>query len=221
MVSEMSLPKPTAILFDWDNTLVDTWPMIHRALNMTLNYMEHPEWSFEKVKSNVTKSMRDSFPELFAERWEEAADHYQKSYRSIHLDTIAPLAGAEDMLKAASAVAKLGLVSNKKGPSLRLESAHLGWDSYFGIAVGAQDAARDKPAPEPALMALKALGVEPSPRVWFVGDTVVDLECANAIGAVPILYGDHALEGNLFEGAAFSAQVKSHAELTALIQSAI
>ena len=29
------LPRPRAILFDWDNTLVDSWVTIHEALNIT------------------------------------------------------------------------------------------------------------------------------------------------------------------------------------------
>ncbi len=214
----MILPKPTAILFDWDNTLVDTWPMIHTALNMTLRYMEHPEWSFDKVKSGVTKSMRDAFPAMFAERWEEAADHYQQSYRSIHLDHLRALPGAAELVKQAAKVAKLGIVSNKRGISLRKELAHLGWEQYFGTAVGADDAVRDKPAPDPALMALAALETESTRSVWFIGDTVVDLECANAIGATPILYGDHRVEGDRYEGAPFAAHVRDHAALAELIQ---
>lgn len=217
----MTLPKPDAILFDWDNTLVDTWPLIHRALNMTLQHMEHPAWSIEKVKSNVTKSMRDSFPEMFAERWEEAALHYQQSYRSINLQSLVALDGAEAMLAEAARVAKLGVVSNKRGDSLRKELQHIGWEKYFGTAVGAGDAARDKPAGDPAHMALKAMGMPESACVWFVGDTVVDIECAKHIGATAVLYGDHATEGNLFEGVPFAAQVRSHAELAALIRAAI
>ena len=89
-----TLPKPRAILFDWDNTLVDTWPLIHSALNMTLRYMGHPEWSLEKVHAEVKHSMRDSFPAMFGDRWEEAGKHYQASYRSINLSELTPLPGA-------------------------------------------------------------------------------------------------------------------------------
>lgn len=220
MVPEMTLPKPAAIIFDWDNTLVDTWPMIHTALNMTMRYMEHPEWSFEKVKSNVTKSMRDSFPELFKDRWEEAAQHYQQSYRAIHLETIKPLEGAEQMLQRAATQATLGIVSNKRGDSLRKELAHLGWDKYFATAVGSGDAAHDKPAGDPVWMALAAMDIPRTAPVWFIGDTVVDIECAKNIGATAILYGDHPTEGNIFEGFPYAAQVRSHEELTQLISSA-
>lgn len=216
----MMLPKPDAILFDWDNTLVDTWPLIHRALNLTLRHMEHPEWSFEKVKTNVTKSMRDAFPEMFAERWEEAAHHYQQSYRAIHLESLVALDGAEAMLAEAAKVAKLGLVSNKRGDSLRKELQHIGWEPYFLTAVGAGDAARDKPAPDHPNMALEAMGVPKDATLWFIGDTVVDIECAQAIGAHAVLYGDHVLEAGLFEGFPVAAQVRSHAELAKLIAAA-
>ena len=33
----MRLRPPRALLFDWDNTLVDTWSVIHHALMATLN----------------------------------------------------------------------------------------------------------------------------------------------------------------------------------------
>src|SRR5947207_1478268 len=36
------LPRPRAILFDWDNTLVDSWVTIHEALNITMAAMDKP-----------------------------------------------------------------------------------------------------------------------------------------------------------------------------------
>ena len=211
----MTLTKPTAILFDWDNTLVDTWPTIHTALNMTLRYMQHPEWSLEKVKTNVKQSMRDSFPEMFGNRWEEAAEHYQQSYRSIHLAHLQPLAGAVAMLSAAKV--PLGVVSNKRGDTLRTEMQHLGWEHFFTAAVGAGDAARDKPHAEPALLALEKLKLSPTRSVWFVGDTVVDLQCATAAGLTPILYGDHLTQGAAHEGAPFAAHARDLQALQEMI----
>ena len=32
----LQLPKPKAVIFDWDNTLVDTWPLIHEAIDKTM-----------------------------------------------------------------------------------------------------------------------------------------------------------------------------------------
>ena len=212
------LPTPRAILFDWDNTLVDTWPLIHRALNMTMRHMDHPEWSIEKVRGEVKHSMRDSFPALFGDRWEEAARFYQLSYRSINLAELMPLPGANAMLAAIPRDRVFtGVVSNKQSVSLRQEVPHLGWAHFFNILVGATDAQRDKPFPDPALLALRDSGVEPGPQVWFIGDTNADLGCANNIGATAILYGDHATEGMTLNGDPFAAHVRTLAELEALI----
>lgn len=217
-----NLPKPYAVLFDWDNTLVDTWPIIHRALNMTMRAMGCEEWSFEKVKANTKKSMRESFPDLFGDRWEEAAKHYQQSYRAINLEHLTALPGAEAMLQALKSKGVfVGAVSNKRGETLRTELAHIGWDKYFAIAIGAGDAARDKPSGDPALLALKDYAGPREGHVWFVGDTSVDLGCAAEINATAILYGEHEPSAALHEGLPFHAHVHDHTALTPLLLAAI
>lgn len=214
------LPTPRAILFDWDNTLVNTWPIIHTALNMTLRHMDHQEWTYERVRAEVKQSMRDSFPLLFGERWKDAAKHYQTSYRAIHLEELAPLSQAEAMLASIPRPEIfVGVVSNKMGSTLRKEIAHLGWEGYFDVAIGAGDAARDKPHPDPVLLALQGSGIHPSPALWFVGDTAVDLEVAQAVGATPVLYGEVATTASQLEGFPFAAHVHNHHALQTLIQS--
>ncbi|MFM9890901.1 MAG: HAD family hydrolase [Rickettsiales bacterium] len=218
----MSLPKPRAILFDWDNTLVDTWPLIHEALNMTLRHMEHPEWSFAKVRGEVKKSMRDAFPGLFGERWEVAAEHYQNSYRSIHLERLTALADAEATLRAIPrSEIFVGLVSNKKGDALRKELTHLGWDHLVDIAIGAGDAATDKPTAAPVLLALQGTTLKPGPDMWFVGDTGIDLETAKNTGCTAILYGDHVTDAGSFEGFPFTVHARDHVALAAIITEAM
>jgi phosphoglycolate phosphatase len=214
-----TLTKPRAILFDWDNTLVNTWPLIHSALNMTLRHMDHPEWTYERVTREVKQSMRESFPAMFGDRWQEAAAHYQQSYRAVHLEQLTPLPHVLEMLEAIPADIFVGLVSNKQGPTLRLELAQLGWQKYFKVAIGASDAARDKPHPDPVLLALKDSGIAPAPDVWFVGDTGVDLGVAEATGSTAILYGDHDVDGDpsTYDGHHVDAHVRDHVALKALI----
>ncbi len=211
---------PRAILFDWDNTLVDTWPLIHKALNMTLRHMEHPEWSLARVRAEVAHSMRDSFPAMFGERWQEAATHYQNSYRAIHLQELMALPGAEAMLAAIPEDVFVGVVSNKQGVTLRKEIPQLGWSEHFDVAIGSTDAPRDKPYADPALLALQDSGIEAGPDVWFIGDTIADLGCAKNAGMSAILYGDHQTDGSSYDGYPFVAQAKDQAELQALIAKA-
>jgi phosphoglycolate phosphatase len=215
-----SLPSPRVILFDWDNTLVDTWPVIHRALNATFAFMDHAPWSLEQVKRDVKHSMRDSFPALFGDRWEIAAERYQHEYRAIHMDAIAALPEAEatlDYIHAAGIFT--ALVSNKRGVSLRKEVESLGWNHYFKASIGSQDAPRDKPDPAPAHLALADAPITEGASIWFVGDTGVDLACGQAIGATAILYGDHTTDGMQHDGFPFHAHARTHANLKALLQS--
>ena len=180
--------RPRAIIFDWDNTLVETWPAIHEALERTFAHFGMTPWTLDEVKQRVRQSMRESFPPLFGERWEEAGALFKQSFAEIHLERLQPLDGATDMLAAlAGDGIYLGVVSNKSGDLLREEATFLGWDRYFGKIIGAFDAERDKPAPDPVHMALAGSGLECGPDVWFAGDTDIDLECAANSGCTPVL----------------------------------
>jgi phosphoglycolate phosphatase len=182
------LPRPRAILFDWDNTLVDNWAVIHEALNAALGHMGHPLWTLAETRARVRASARDSFPAMFGERWREAERVFYDAFMAQHLQRLSPMAGAAPMLqRLAGDGIYLAVVSNKKGPVLRREAEHLGWVGHFASLVGAGDAARDKPAREPVALALAAARLAPGPEVWFVGDTDIDIECGANSGCSTVL----------------------------------
>jgi phosphoglycolate phosphatase len=184
------LSRPRAIVFDWDNTLVDSWATIHDALNFLMAAMDRPLWSIEETRERVRLSLRESFPVIFGERWQEAQRIYLDRFRAIHLERLTPFPGREPMLRTLVAAGTyLAVVSNKTGAVLRNEVAHLGWSALFGAVVGAGDAPIDKPHHAPVELALQPSGISPGGQVWFVGDTAVDMECARAAGCVPVLLG--------------------------------
>ena len=196
----MSLPRPKAILFDWDNTLIDSWAIIHEAMNTTLKHFDMQTWTLNETRSRVRKSMRDSFPLLFGDDWPAAADVFYGRYRDIHVSRLAPLPGSADMLQAIHEQGVfLAVVSNKMGEYLRLEAAHLGWDRYLSNLVGANDAPADKPSPAPVHMALDGSGHQPALDVWFVGDADIDLECAANTGCTSILVREAPPEPGEFD----------------------
>ncbi len=184
------LPRPRALLLDWDNTLVDTWPCIGKATNITLKTMGFDPWSEEEIRARVAGSLRDTFPKIYGERWEEARDVYYKAFGEVHLEMLKALEGAEDVLNLSSkAGLYLGVVSNKTGRYLRAEAEHLGWSRFFGGIVGAQDASRDKPDPEPVHLALSTGNIRAGADVWFVGDAPIDVTCGRAAGCTTIIVG--------------------------------
>ncbi|HWI26148.1 MAG TPA: HAD family hydrolase [Stellaceae bacterium] len=189
--------RPRAVLFDWDNTLVDSWETIHAALVVTFTAMGHEPWSLQETKLRVARSLRDSFPVLFGERWQEAQKLYLDAFTAIHLERLKPMEGSGEMLAALASAFHLGVVSNKTSRVLRREAEHLGWTRHFKCLIGAGDAALDKPHAAPVLLALDGSGIACG-ETWYVGDTALDMECAKNAGCVGVLIGARALEEESF-----------------------
>jgi phosphoglycolate phosphatase len=182
--------RPAALLFDWDNTLIDSWLAIHHALEVTFQAMGRTPWTLAETKANVRRSAREAFPDLFGARAPEATELFYATFAADHLETLRPIEGADALLRTlAGAGYELAVVSNKTGGFLRAEAEALGWSGLFRALVGATDAARDKPAPDPVEMALAGSRAEAGPRgqVWFVGDTDIDLQCAANAGCTGVL----------------------------------
>jgi phosphoglycolate phosphatase len=186
-----SFSPPIAVLFDWDNTLVDTWKTIFYAMNKTLVAFGLDAWKEDFALSNIQHSGREAFPKLFRDKAKEAQKFFYKMIKEEHLQGLNPMPGAEALLQVLREKGiPLGIVSNKNGDLLRKEASHLGWKSYFDVLVGAGDAFRDKPAAEPILLALQTLKIPASAEVWMVGDAPVDWDCAKAAGCQAIAIGD-------------------------------
>ncbi len=187
----MSAPPPRALLFDWDDTLVDNWQTIHQALNTTLAAMGEPTWTFDQTLRRTRRSTGDGFPRLFGERWRDAQKIFYDNFGQNHLRDLRVLPHAEETLtQLSSAGLYLAVVSNKNGTYLRREAEHLGWTRFFERLVGAADAAADKPAIDAVALALEGSGLTLGPTIWFVGDSEIDIECARNAGLTAVLLKD-------------------------------
>ena len=183
-----------AVLFDWDNTLVDSWPVLYEALQTTYIVMGKTPLSMDQIRSQTAHSLRDRFPVVFGDQWREAQTVFYQEYRKAKIHGIQALPYAEDLLVFLRRQgAYLAIVSNKLGEELRKEVDALGWTPYFKQIIGSGDCPEDKPSPLCVDAALSEEGRSYSRQdVWFVGDTKVDYECARNAGCFPVLV--HPLE---------------------------
>ncbi|MDX9690607.1 MAG: HAD family hydrolase [Proteobacteria bacterium] len=191
MTQQKITRRPQAILFDWDNTLVDSWVAIADALNLTRSTYGLETWTVDEARVKSAHALRDSFPEWFGGEWEKARDIFYARYNAVHAQLVRPMTGVAELLAFLhEKKIPLGIISTKKNILLRGEVKNLGWDLYFQAIVGSMDAPKDKPDPAPVMMALSQMGIEwNSSCVWFVGDSHTDVECALRSGCIPILIG--------------------------------
>ena len=202
MTPAAALPRPEAIVWDWDNTLVDGWAAIAAELNAAFAAFGLPRWTLEEVKARVRRSLRESFPEIFGADWERARDIFYAEVRARHLGVLSPMPGAAEALRAGAALGvPMAVNSNKQGPLLRAEAAHLGWAAMFSALVGAADAAADKPDPAPMRLALAGCRVPAGPAVWYVGDTALDMQAARAASCAAVLVGGAEHDGGVANAA--------------------
>jgi len=179
---------PALIIFDWDDTLVDSYPAIHLAINAARRAFALPEWSLHEARENCRIALRESFPLWFGEKWEEASAIFYESFAQNHITMLGLKAGAADILAFLSArQIPLAVNSNKTSSYLQEEMLHLEWAHHFSAVVGANDVARGKPNPEGVEKIRQQCGITADQPVWFIGDNAVDSATAHAGGCLPII----------------------------------
>ena len=183
-----SLLYPKAMIFDWDNTLVDSHQTIATAINRLYEDYELPTVTLHQIKTSPQHALKDTFPQIFGTQWKEAREKYNIYFKEIHLEMLNVHEGAHDLLDYLSSIdMPLFIVSNKTHHHLEAEIKALNWHHHFHFIRGSLDGRVDKPDPEAIRHALKDSHISPSKEVWFVGDSPVDVECALNANCLPII----------------------------------
>lgn len=213
-LDNLQLSYPKAILFDWDNTIVDSMHCIHTALANTFSYMGR---DFVEYDKDYSLCRRDMFPKYFGKDCKLAEQIFRKELCKFSTDAISLFNGVEDVLKyiANSSEIFLGIVSNKLSNILHSELEHFGLKHYFKNVVGSGDAIRDKPYSDPVELVLENSGILLSSDVWLVGDSITDIECAINSNITPILYksnyDDRIIDKQYFK-------IDSHEEIISILE---
>ena len=215
----MKLKQPEAVIFDWDDTLVDTWQVIRNAMDVMLVAMGVKPWTEEEARRNIGPSARDLFTALFGvDKWQEADAVYLKAYKDGIRDYLRLHDGAKETLEFCKERGiPLFVVSAKRGPLLRHEAEMLGLDKYFTKIVGAGDAVKDKPDVAAVNLVLEGSGIRPSADVWFVGDSKTDMLAAHNSGCLPMLVNVRKLDLSTLADCPPVKELKSLTELAGLM----
>jgi pyrophosphatase PpaX len=179
-----------AILFDVDGTLLDSIPLIVETHQYVFNkHLGQPQ-DEAMIMASIGTPLETLFAAWPADLAQAMLDSYL-AYNVEHLHSgISLFRGIPQLLASLRARGiPLGLVTSKRLISLEpsLEDFDLG--SYFKIILTKESTSRHKPDAEPLLAAMRQLGLEHPERVFYVGDSIHDLECAVNAGCQPIMVG--------------------------------
>ncbi|MDP3062954.1 MAG: HAD family hydrolase [Chloroflexota bacterium] len=183
----------TAVLFDWDDTLADSFPARLAALRRVFSEVgvctPSPEEFFRGLRGT---SLETALAQLeAANSWRlNLFDRYRRAYWHKGPNGITLYAGVEQVLLALRARGvKLGIVTSK-GRSFQVEERTTGLvaeladaevSDLFSAVVGYEDVVKPKPHPEAVLLALKQLGASPE-KALVVGDSAADMASGRAAG---------------------------------------
>lgn len=186
----MISPLPKAVIFDWDNTIINSHQVMLYAMNETRKVLG------KKQQDTFSYGPRlDNLKSEFGEEW-QVADKLYKSY--LNENAIGKISLNEGILPLLKHLKNsdiyAAIVSNKIGELLRKEVSYFGLNQYFSKVVGSGDTEQDKPSPIPLFFALTESKIPPTIDVCYVGDGVIDIECAKSAGVRPIIYNNPELE---------------------------
>jgi len=185
------ISKPKFIIFDWDNTLVDSLELIRDSMQDTFAKFNLPPISKKEFTDHMRMCSKSFIEKYFAkDSYDEVRKVFRDTYEQLAREKITLLPKAAEALeKIREENIKMAIVSNKSRILLSMELIKLGLEEYFSSVVGSGDLEEDKPSPLPVLKALKDIGAEPSYEVWFIGDTATDMAAAHNSKCLPVFFG--------------------------------
>jgi HAD superfamily hydrolase (TIGR01549 family) len=173
-----------AVLFDWDGTLVDSAEKSYRCYvrAFAAHGIRYDQDTFARTYSPDWYRTYEQVG-LPLEAWEDTDRRWLEAYDT---EPSRLFPGTREALRrlAESGLVQ-GLVSSGDSKRVRREIAELGVEGFFSAVVCGGETPQRKPHPEPLLVALERLAVEPRAAA-YVGDSPEDVQMAKSAGALAV-----------------------------------
>jgi phosphoglycolate phosphatase len=172
-----------AVLFDFDGTLGDSYPAITASVNHVRSLHGLPPLGESEVRRHVGRGAPYLLEHTVPVGSVEAnAAAYRAHHPSVLRSGTRLMPGAAEALRTLHERGlRLGICSNKPVEFTKELLAYFGVASYVDVALGPEDVARSKPAPDMLREALSRLRLTAA-EALYVGDMVVDIQTARAAG---------------------------------------
>ena len=170
--------KYKALIFDIDNTLVNTLDMNMIPLQKIIQEEKGEEWTLEEVYHFASYPGMKVMEELEVKNHEEV---YARWVQYVNEYKASPYEGMDDVLKTLHEKLRFSVVSSKNKKQYDIDVVSLGLDNYMEVVVLEDDTSKHKPDPEPLLLCMERLGLNKE-DVIYIGDAYSDLLASRNAG---------------------------------------
>ena len=188
MSASSALTASFAVLFDLDGTLIDSVELIVTSARYAFSDRNgrrptDAEWLTGLGTPLITQFREWARDEEEVTRLVARYREYQMAHHDILTRPYPGMREALDELRAQGH--QVGIVTSKLNALARRGLTCTGIDDRFECIIGCDDTTKHKPDPEPVIVALRRLGIDPS-RAAFVGDSPFDMAAGNAAGVYTV-----------------------------------
>lgn len=186
--------RPDLILWDWDNTLINTRPVVAMALGALARQNGKPQPSERDIDDVIGSHVGQYWFDVYGADPFPWIDRFLDLYQT-YADQVALFPETRDVLTWVQACGIPQVVaSNKNQDIIDGEADRFGLRSYFDKVVGASPRGFAKPTPE---YARRVLG-QPHPRkMIMIGDGLSDMLFARTLGATGVLIRSESAVGTV------------------------
>lgn len=171
-----------AALFDLDGTLLDSEAYIYGAFSASLASVGAPVAAPAAFREVVGHPLDECYRQLAPGFDTQVLCEAHRQWQTAHLEMVRPMPGSLAVLGTLRRHGtRLAAVTNRSRRSSLTSLDRAGLLSALDEVVSSEDVARQKPDPEPVLLALARLGVVAGQAV-MIGDTTVDVLAGRAAG---------------------------------------
>ncbi|MBA1336444.1 MAG: Phosphoglycolate phosphatase [Firmicutes bacterium] len=178
--------KINTVLFDFDGTLADTFPIIIYSFRRVFSEYEGKDFTADEIIGMFGPGENEIFRKHISKYScvEPAIERYYYIYKNKHRELAKSSPGIYRMLQMLRARGiSLGVVTGKGKRSAEISLRELEMLPYFDVVITADDVVNPKPDPQGILIAVKRMNTSVE-RTVFVGDSNVDIKAGKQAGVI-------------------------------------